>query len=214
VFTDGRFPSTLKFAGYMENGSEMAIVGGTGIFDMAHGIVKHVVFQPSGPRIREFKVRAMVPTLEKTVPGTKEGSWGSKDSGREYELTDLPLPVDLESVTIESGVVVDSLAFSYIGQDGNTHKIGPWGLGGGTKKTMQLDPKETVTKMTGSTGEYQGNTVLTSISFATNKLRTFGPYGIETADKFSTPAEGNIIVGFYARAGPHVNTIGVYVRKN
>ena len=79
---------------------------------------------------------------------------------------------------------------------------------------MQIDLKtgETVIKIAGTTGVLDKNTVLRSISFTTN-MKTHGPYGIETGDKFSSVTGNNIIVGFYARAGLLVNSIGVYVRK-
>jgi hypothetical protein len=38
----------------------------------------------------------------------------------------------LESVTIHSGDVIDSLEFSYSDRDGQKHSIGPWGGLGGT----------------------------------------------------------------------------------
>ncbi|CAM0901595.1 unnamed protein product [Alopecurus aequalis] len=214
VFTDERFPSTLKFAGNINNTNEMAILGGTGEFALAQGIVKTRNFVPTSFRIREFHIRAMVPTLGKPVPTpvtiTKDGPWGGND-GEYLDVTDLPLR--LESVTIGSGDVVDSLAYSYIDQAGNYHIAGKWGGDGGLKKTIQLAPTETVTKIVGTTGDFEGHTVITSMSIATN-LSTYGPFGKEKGNGFSTAAVNNIIVGFYVRAGVYVNGLGVYIRKN
>jgi ABC-type long-subunit fatty acid transport system fused permease/ATPase subunit len=45
-------------------------------------------------------------------------------------------PKRMESVTIRSGDVIDSLAFSYIDQAGNKQSAGPWGDNGGLPSTV------------------------------------------------------------------------------
>ncbi|CAM0914172.1 unnamed protein product [Alopecurus aequalis] len=214
LFVDERFPSSLKIAGFIENTNELAIVGGTGEFAFAQGIVKARYFDNTTPtaRVREFQILAMVPTLRNPTPTlvTKDGPWGGS-GGDDFDITELPL--HLESLTIASSDVVDSLAFSYIDQAGKRHTAGPWGGDGGLKKTIQLAPTETVTKIVGTTGDFGGNTVVTSISIATN-LRTYGPFGKEKASHFNTATGNNIIVGFFVRAGIFVDNLGVYVRNN
>ncbi|CAM0878578.1 unnamed protein product [Alopecurus aequalis] len=216
LFVDERFPLSLKIAGFLDNSSELAIVGGTGEYAFAQGIVKARYFNNDTPtsRVWEFQIHAMVPTSRNLVqtptPVTKDGPWGG-NGGQALDITELP--THLESVTIGSGDVVDSLAFSYIDQAGNRHTAGPWGGDGGLKKTIQLAPTETVKLIVGTTSDFEGQTVVTSISIASN-LRTYGPFGMERGNHFNTTAGNNIIVGFYVRAGLYVNNLGVYVRNN
>lgn len=67
----------------------------------------------------------------------KIGPWG-KISG---EFLDVPkTPERLETVTIRSGVVVDSLAFSFVDQAGGQHTVSPWGDHEGMTKTRWVDP--------------------------------------------------------------------------
>lgn len=54
----------------------------------------------------------------------KFGPWGGK-GGSTYDI-EVP-PHRLYSVTICSGEIIDSLAFSYIGPNGQSITIGPWG---------------------------------------------------------------------------------------
>lgn len=59
----------------------------------------------------------------------KIGPWGwNRGSHRDIKVA----PQCLESVTIHSGDVIDSLEFSYSDRDGQKHSIGPWGGLGGT----------------------------------------------------------------------------------
>ncbi|CAM0901706.1 unnamed protein product [Alopecurus aequalis] len=213
VFIDGRFPSTLKLAGQIEGPNEVAIIGGTGEFAMAQGIVKAKnLKRTSTGNLIEYQIRAMVPTLAKPnpTPVTKDGPWGG-NAGNELDVTELP--VRLESLTIGSGDFVDSLEFSYVDKAGNRHTAGPWGGPGGDKATIQFDPTETVSKIVGTTGDFEGNTVVTSISITTNK-KTYGPYGKEKGKYFNNTDGNSIIVGFYVRAGLFVHNLGVYARKN
>lgn len=54
----------------------------------------------------------------------RNGPWG----GCVGDAKDvIGVPQRLESITIRSGWVIDSLEFSYIGEDGNRHTRGPWG---------------------------------------------------------------------------------------
>ncbi len=54
----------------------------------------------------------------------KIGPWGG-NGGIEYVME--TVPHRLESITIYSSVVVDSLEFSYSEVNGDNHTSGPWG---------------------------------------------------------------------------------------
>jgi hypothetical protein len=58
----------------------------------------------------------------------KNGPWG----GKEGTAKDLRVaPKRLESITIRSGWAIDSIEFTYTGEDGRRHTAGPWGGFGG-----------------------------------------------------------------------------------
>lgn len=54
--------------------------------------------------------------------------------------------------------------------------------------------------------------VVTSLTFRTNKGRTYGPYGTQTGTPFSIPTANGCIVGFWGRSGWLLDAIGVYLR--
>lgn len=68
-----------------------------------------------------------------SVAVTKIGPWGG-NGGSAQDITEPPKR--LESITIRSGSVVDSIAFSYLDQVGQKHTAGPWGGSGGKPKTV------------------------------------------------------------------------------
>ncbi|KAE8789343.1 jacalin-related lectin 3-like [Hordeum vulgare] len=88
---------------------------------------------------------------------------------------------------------------------------GPWGGNQGLTHMTPLAPTENVTKLFGTTGEFQGDTVVTSLTFVTN-VATYGPFGKAKGTPFIIPKEdGDNVVGFFGRAGSLVNALGVYV---
>ena len=80
---------------------------------------------------------------------------------------------------------------------------------------MQINfaPDEHVTAVEGTFGRCRSVTevVVTSLTFRTNKGRTYGPYGEETGTPFSIPAANGCIVGFWGRSGWLLDAIGVYI---
>lgn len=64
---------------------------------------------------------------------TKVGPWGG-NGGTPQDITETPKR--LESITIRSGEVVDSISFSYFDQAGQKRVAGPWGGPGGNLNTV------------------------------------------------------------------------------
>lgn len=58
---------------------------------------------------------------------------------------------------------------------------------------------------------YAGQTVISSISFVTNK-KVHGPFGHPRGTPFTVPWEDCSFVGFYGLAGWYINSIGVYLK--
>uniref|UniRef100_R7WFG1 Dirigent protein n=1 Tax=Aegilops tauschii TaxID=37682 RepID=R7WFG1_AEGTA len=134
---------------------------------------------------------------------TKIGPWGG-NGGKEFNIPEsVPQPRRLESVTIRSGIVINSIAFSYVNQAGNKQTLGPWGG----------DGEHTGTEVSGTTGAFGGDTVVTSLSFVTN-VKTYGPFGTPIGTAFSVPLTDTNVVGFFVRAGRFLNALGVYARSS
>ncbi|KAK1606225.1 hypothetical protein QYE76_029898 [Lolium multiflorum] len=75
------------------------------------------------------------------------GPWGGK--GRFAQDMIVKKSVRLESITINSGSLVYSLAFSYVDNQGKRHTKDPWGGTRGKIQTIELGPTEFLK-------EYQG----------------------------------------------------------
>ncbi|KAG2640833.1 jacalin-related lectin 3-like [Panicum virgatum] len=215
VFEDGRFKdSSFELMG-IHSMWEWAIVGGTGDLAMATGVVKKVTYESNADgNILELTVRAFCPVFnESTVtesPALKIGPCGGP-GGYAQDIEEGPKR--LESITVRSGVVVDSIEFSYIDHAGRRRSAGPWGGHRGNPHTIHLDADEFVTEMAGTIDKFDINndTVITSLKIVTN-LQTFGPWGDENGAPFTIPVQsGSGIVGFFGRSGVYLDAIGVYV---
>ncbi|KAF7056086.1 hypothetical protein CFC21_063527 [Triticum aestivum] len=147
---------------------------------------------------------------------TKIGPWG----GNRGNFNDIKVsPLRLNSITIRSGEVIYSLAFSYSDNYGKQHHAGPWGgckdFSYGSFDTIQLGPSEFLTKVSGTiafSAQYSSN-VITSVMFITT-ARRYGPFGGGVGIPFQSPVMSNgSIVGFFAHAEWVVESIGLYVNS-
>uniref|UniRef100_A0ACD5X342 Uncharacterized protein n=1 Tax=Avena sativa TaxID=4498 RepID=A0ACD5X342_AVESA len=224
VFVDQRFTgSSFKVMGdFQADEGEWAIVGGTGEFAYAQGVITYKKTQLASGNQRELHVRALCLSLSKPapqpepikpvqIPVTMIGPWGGKSG----DILDVPaMPRRLESVTICHDTYVESLAFSFIDQAGKKHTAGPWGAKYGQhKETIEFAPSEFVTQVYGTMryGENTEKNVIASLKIVTN-VKTYGPFGIPNTTTFNVPVYGDdSIVGFFARAGSYVEALGVYV---
>ncbi|OEL15744.1 hypothetical protein BAE44_0023237 [Dichanthelium oligosanthes] len=98
---------------------EYSIVGGSGEFALANGVVNRVVHSREGSTDIDRLTIKLV---------TKIGPWGG-NGGSDADVR--VLPHRLESAVIRHGVVVDSIGYSYVDQAGRKHTAGPWGGNGG-----------------------------------------------------------------------------------
>ncbi|CAN6180174.1 unnamed protein product [Urochloa humidicola] len=220
VFEIDRFKgSTLLINGVIEGNSnnEWAIYGGTGEFAMANGVIKRNRYMDgrNDGITDELTMDVFVPVLggSKGNPGpkdpvTKVGLWGGK-GGSAKDVT--KPPKRLQSVTIHSGTVIDSIKFTYVDQAGQKHTAGAWGGSGGFAHTIDLVDSEFVKELSGTYGTFRGHNVLTSFKLVTN-VKAWGPWGVENGTHFSFSAPtGSSIVGFYGSSGSLLDAIGVYL---
>ncbi|KAM0855051.1 hypothetical protein ACQ4PT_050007 [Festuca glaucescens] len=189
-----------------------AIVGGTGKFKFAQGVitVKDKMHMELGD-IKELHVHAVCLTFGRPLnTTTKVGPWGG-DGGTANNVKN---PLRLENLTNCSSNVVDSLAFSYMDQAGVTHTAGPWGGDGGSSKTIHFDQSESVKEVSGTTATHEGHIVVSSLTLLTN-VRSYGLYGRRNGAPFSVPVgDTSSVVGFFVRAGRFIDAIGVYVHTS
>ncbi|XP_035823067.1 uncharacterized protein [Zea mays] len=138
----------------------------------------------------------------------KFGPWGG-DGGQPQDIGTLPCRLD--RIKISSGLIIDSIEFSYAGPDSQYRTAGPWGGHGGDNSSFQLAGSEFLTGVSGSIGTFNGHAnVITSLTFVTN-ARSYGPFGRGRGTSFHIPVQGNgCIVGFFGRSGRYLNAIGVY----
>ncbi|KAG0530579.1 hypothetical protein BDA96_05G198500 [Sorghum bicolor] len=139
----------------------------------------------------------------------KFGPWGG-DGGNPQDIK--MLPYRLDTVKISSGVIIDSIEFTYTDHDGQYHTTGPWGGHGGDNNSFQLGPLEFLIGVSGTIGTFNSQVkVITSLTFVTNNAHSYGPFGKGRGTSFHIPMHGNgCIVGFFGRSGRYLNAIGVY----
>ncbi|EEE52450.1 hypothetical protein OsJ_34606 [Oryza sativa Japonica Group] len=79
---------------------------------------------------------------------------------------------------------------------------------------IRLGAFEHIKGLSGTVGSFgMLQNVITSLKFTTNLNRTYGPYGKGGGTPFVVPVEDAAsIVGFFGRAGPCVEAVGVYIR--
>ncbi|KAF8698700.1 hypothetical protein HU200_034952 [Digitaria exilis] len=147
----------------------------------------------------------------------KVGAWGGDTGSACYDIT--VAPQRLESITIRSGKVIDSIAFAFRDRDGKLHTAGPWGGAGGVDhNTITLEPSEYITEVAWSLGSFELEKVdccVTSLRFVTNQQRTYGPFGNGLGTHHRIPViDGGSVVGMFARAGKFIDAVGFYVLPN
>lgn len=78
---------------------------------------------------------------------------------------------------------------------------------------IQLGPSEFLIEVSGTIGSFsEPSNVITSLAFSTNIGSRYGPFGQGGGTPFFTSMQNiGSIVGFFGRAGWHVDAIGVYM---
>jgi hypothetical protein len=64
--------------------------------------------------------------------------------------------------------------------------------------------------ISGTYGSYEGQLVITSLSFITN-LTTYGPFGTAPGETFSIPIADSAVVGFHGRCASYLDALGIFV---
>uniref|UniRef100_A0ACD5X7W9 Uncharacterized protein n=1 Tax=Avena sativa TaxID=4498 RepID=A0ACD5X7W9_AVESA len=149
----------------------------------------------------------------------KVGPWGGA-GGQAFHMRGGGVP-RLLSITLYHADAVHAFSFEYIvagvaGVRRTTGQSGGRSHGSkGLRATINFSSDERLTAVEGTFGRcvsLPAEVVVTSLTFRTDKGRTYGPYGEETGTSFSIPAaNGACIVGFWGRSGWLLDAIGVYI---
>ncbi|XP_074310105.1 uncharacterized protein LOC141645819 [Silene latifolia] len=137
----------------------------------------------------------------------------------------------ITKVHIESGFVVDSLAFEVLEPSGDVKTI--WSDGKVTGKVKFVDGKtaahesntidligERITQISGFEGDlYKSHYVVELLIHTDLKPEGYGPFGkkIDTVNhkEFNSPIKSNEpIVGFFGATSLYLGSIGVYISKD
>ncbi|KAM3355046.1 hypothetical protein ACQJBY_025675 [Aegilops geniculata] len=234
VFELDRFKgSTLAVMGATtEEQGEWAIVGGTGQFAMARGVIQRKMHQKLADghgdvlelTIEAFCHRKGQPPVQPPPTPTpiKNGPWGGTTSDTLHHFNP-NMSKGLKSVTFIYYRAVNGLRFNYTGQDdyeNSSELFGNNGQGPDAKRqTVHLGPKEFVTGLSG-TYQHEGrsnNIAIYSLKLVTNLGKTHGPFGtasIGTGFSFSVPPNSRIVGFFGGSTGYAVNSIGAYTLEN
>jgi len=148
----------------------------------------------------------------------KVGPWGGSGGQAFYMRSGRGgSPPRLLSVTLYHADAVHAFSFQYLHGDvvrttepSAGHYYGSKGL----RATINFASDEHLTAVEGTFGRCRSvpaKVVVTSLTFRTNKGRTYGPYGEENGTPFSIPAANGCIVGFWGRSGWLLDVIGVYI---
>lgn len=202
--------STIQVMGISVEQGEWAIVGGTGKFAMATGVIyKKFHEQRSHGNIIEITLHGFCPLLKASTSVVKKlGPWGG-NGGDEKDVKVNETPKRLVSITVRGGAAIDSIAYSYIDQADQPRNAGPWGGQGGNIYKVDLGPNEFVKQVSGTIGNFNGANVITSLKFETN-VKTHGPFGTESGAPLDIPPSKGKVVGFHIKGGVFLDAIGIY----
>ena len=140
------------------------------------------------------------------------GPWGGTCGAR----WDDGVNCSVRQLIITHGAVIDSVQIEYDskGRSVWSEKHGGSGAGGARADKVKLDlPDEHLVSLSGFYGPLSdsGATVVRSIAVESNRRR-YGPFGTQIGTHFTFSMSGGKIVGFYGRAGTHLDSLGVYLK--
>ncbi|KAF8013848.1 hypothetical protein BT93_I1646 [Corymbia citriodora subsp. variegata] len=115
---------------------------------------------------------------------------------------------DVRQIHVVSGSAIESITITY--EQGHSFAHGT--SGGGTTNKISLDKlSEYLTSISGYIMSHLGSTTIHSLTFQSNK-RTYGPFGTKIGRKFSFPATGGKIIGFFGSSDSNLESLGAYFK--
>ncbi|KAK9048470.1 hypothetical protein SSX86_032566 [Deinandra increscens subsp. villosa] len=146
------------------------------------------------------------------------GTWGKTESGRRQNNWSFQVERNhhLKKITVGHGDLVYSLMFTteHKGLLHSSRMSGGW-KGQETASEVTFDWDEELQAINGTVGISRGSdaglTVISSISFVTNK-RTHGPFGDVRGTPFAVQWDDASFAGFYGLCGWYIDSIGIYLK--
>ncbi|KAG6742365.1 hypothetical protein POTOM_053236 [Populus tomentosa] len=137
------------------------------------------------------------------------GPWGGLGGDRwiyraSGGITEIVLRVEgnIKSISFKDASGLVSGTFGGRGNDPNDR---------GEEKKIEIQwPSEHLKSISGTYGKYEGQLVITSLSFITN-LTTYGPFGTAPGETFSIPIADSAVVGFHGRCASYLDALGIFV---
>ncbi|KAL8246264.1 hypothetical protein R6Q59_007480 [Mikania micrantha] len=147
------------------------------------------------------------------------GTWGKSDPRSRRSVWSFQLETNhhLKKITIDHGDLIYSLMFStqYRRLTNTSNRFGGWN-GGDRVSEVTFDHNEEIIAINGtvalSRGDGDGQAVIASISFVTNK-KSYGPFGNVRGRPFTVPWDDGSFAGFYGLCGWYIDSIGVYLKS-
>ncbi|CAH1424393.1 unnamed protein product [Lactuca virosa] len=106
----------------------------------------------------------------------------------------------------------DSIRFTYIDHQGDKKNSERYGGDGGSAHTVTFVKDEHIIGIKGTVGVYEGYTVITSLSFLSNK-NNYGPYGTNQGTSFSLPVSKGSFGGFSGNYGAYIDSFSVILQS-
>ncbi|KAK4766169.1 hypothetical protein SAY87_007811 [Trapa incisa] len=117
----------------------------------------------------------------------------------------------IRQINISYGQIIDSISCTY-DDNGDAAEGSKHGGGGPVAKDFKLDyPNEYVSSISGHIGQLANNMCIRSLTFKTNKKRTFGPFGSETGTPFFIESNTCKIVGLFGSSSIYLHSIGAHM---
>nr|KAJ0210460.1 hypothetical protein LSAT_V11C400207350 [Lactuca sativa] len=142
--------------------------------------------------------------------GVLVGPWGGKGGVNPWIF--IPSGRICE-IRISTSGCVDSIRFTYIDHQGVQKHSERYGGDGGSAQTVTFIDDEHFIGITGTVGVYEGYTVITSLSFLTNK-KNYGPYGTNKGTSFSLPITKDSFVGLTGNYGAYIDSFSVILQSS
>ncbi|EAZ27234.1 hypothetical protein OsJ_11171 [Oryza sativa Japonica Group] len=138
----------------------------------------------------------------------KLGAWGGDHGGKEYDVT--VAPQRLEGFWLRYGKVIDCISSPTSTRTRTSTPSAPGAAKAASPNHVRaIGVREGGARLVGPIGDYTH--VVTSLKLVTSQ-RTIGPFGNGAGTPFAVPVLNNgSVVGFFARAGPYLESIGIYV---
>ncbi|KAK4777049.1 hypothetical protein SAY86_005737 [Trapa natans] len=117
----------------------------------------------------------------------------------------------IRQINISYGQIIDSISCTY-DDNGDAAEGSKHGGGGPVAEDFKLDyPNEYVSSISGHIGQLANNMCIRSLTFKTNKKRTFGPFGSETGTPFFIESNTCKIVGLFGSSSIYLHSIGAHM---